>query len=70
MNQPVPIHPAIRRYAAGEISAAKAADLLGDKATIADVFVMTRQSGLPIPRPSPEQEKAELAHALKVLGLT
>lgn len=64
-----PVHPAIRRYSAGEMSAAKAADLLGEKATVADVFVMTRQAGLPLPRPPREQEQAELAHALKVLGL-
>ncbi len=64
-----PIHPAIRRYAAGEISAAKAADLLGEKATVADVFVMTQHAGLPLPRPPPEREQAELAHALRVLGL-
>ncbi len=63
-----PVHLAIRRYAAGEISAAKAADILGEKATVADVFVMTRQAGLPLPRPPREQEEAELAHALKVLG--
>jgi len=64
-----PVHPAIRRYSAGEISASKAADMLGNRATVADVFVMTRQSGLPLPRPSREQEQAELDHALKVLGL-
>jgi hypothetical protein len=63
------VHPAIRRYAAGEISAGKAADILGQRATVADVFVMTRQAGLPLPRPPREQEQAELAHALKVLGL-
>ena len=67
MNEPV--HPAIRRYAAGEISANKAADLLGERATVADVFVMTLQAGLSLPRPPPEQEQAELKHALKVLGL-
>jgi hypothetical protein len=70
MTEPIqPVHPAIRRYAAGEISAAKAADILGERATVADVFVMTRQAGLPLPRPPREQEQAELAHALKVLGL-
>ena len=67
MNRPV--HPAIRRYAAGEISASKAADMLGERATVADVFVMTRQAGLPLPRQPREQEQAELRHALKVLGL-
>lgn len=63
------VHPAIRCYAAGEISAAKAADMVSNKATVADVFVMTKQAGLPLPRPSREREQAELAHALKVLGL-
>jgi len=67
MNEPV--HLAIRRYSAGEISASKAADMLGERATVADVFVMTRQAGLPLPRPPREQEEAELKHALKVLGL-
>ena len=66
---PEPIHPAIRRYSAGEISAAKAADIIGNTATVADVFVMTRHAGLPLPRPPRAQEEAELAHALKVLGL-
>jgi hypothetical protein len=70
MTESAPVHPAIRRYSAGEISAGKAADLLGEKATVADVFVMTRQAGLPLPRPPREQEEAELAHALKVLGLS
>lgn len=60
------VHPAIRRYAAEEIAAAKAADLLGERATAADVFAMTRQAGLPLPR---EQEQVERGHALKVLGL-
>ncbi len=69
MTDPAPVHPAIRRYAAGEISAAKAADIVGEKATVADVFVMTRQAGLPLPRQSHEKEQAELAHALKILGL-
>ena len=64
-----PIHLAIQRYAAGEISASTAADLLGDRATVADVFVMTRQAGLRPPRQPGEQEQAKLRHALKVLGL-
>ena len=34
-----------------------------------DVFVMLRQAGLAPPRQNPEQERAELAHALLVLGL-
>lgn len=69
MTDPAAVHAAIRRYSAGEISPGKAADLLGDKATVADVFVLTRQAGLPLPRPPREQEQAELAHALAILGL-
>lgn len=69
MTEPKPIHPAIRRYAAGEINASQAADMLGERATVADVFVMTRQAGFQLPHPPCEQEQAELAHALKVLGL-
>lgn len=63
------VHPAIRRYSAGEISANKAADLLGRGAMVADVYVLTRRAGLPLPRPPRAQEEAELAHALSVLGI-
>jgi hypothetical protein len=64
-----PVHPVIRRYAAGEISAMKAASMLGDWATVADVITMLRAAGLTPPLPSEEQQKAELAHARHVLGL-
>ena len=67
MNDPV--HPAIRRYAAGEISAMQAASALGDWATVADVIVLLRQAGLQPPEPPTEQARAELAHARRVLGL-
>jgi len=42
---------------------------VGERATVADVFVLTRQAGLSPPRQPREQEQAELAHAPKVLGL-
>ena len=64
-----PVHPVIRRYADGEISAMQAATALGTWASVADVIVMLRQAGLQPPRPPPEQEQAELAHARRVLGL-
>lgn len=67
MNEP--IHPVILRYAAGEISALKAAALLGDHITVAEVFLLLRQAGLEPPRPPPEQERAELEHARCILGL-
>ena len=64
-----PVHPAIRRCAAGELSAMQAADQLGLRATVADVIVMLRQAGLQPPEPPPEQMRAKLAHARRVLGL-
>lgn len=63
------VHPVIRRYADGEISAMRAADELGGNATVADVIVMLRRAGLKPPEPPPEQARAELAHARRVLGL-
>ena len=62
-------YPVLRRYAKGEISALKAAALLGNDVSVAEVFIMLRQAGLEPPRPSPEQERAELEHARRVLGL-
>jgi hypothetical protein len=68
-SQPNVVHPVIRRYANGEISAMQAASLLGDQASVGDVIAMLRLAGLPPPLPPPEQQKAELAHARRVLGL-
>jgi hypothetical protein len=65
----IPVHPVIRRYADGEISAMQAASELGGRTTVADVIVMLRQAGLKPPEPSPAQSRAELAHARHVLGL-
>jgi hypothetical protein len=62
------VHPIIRRYANGEISAMQAAGLFGGRTSVADVIMMLRQAGLSPPRPPPEQEAAELAHARHVLG--
>jgi hypothetical protein len=64
-----PVHPVILRYAAGEISAMRAASLLGGRNTVADVIMMLRQAGLTPPLPPPQQQAAELAHAKKILGL-
>jgi len=64
-----PVHPIIRRYADGEISAMQAASELGNRATVAEMILMLRQAGLKPPEPSPERADAELAHARHVLGL-
>ena len=70
MNQIAPIvHAAILRYSQGEISASKAADLLGPDATINDVVFQLREAGLPPPREPREVELAQLAKARKLFGL-
>lgn len=69
MNETIQDRAALRQYSAGAISAGQAADKLGHGATVADVYVLTLEAGLPLPRPPPEQEQAELARAVKLLGL-
>ena len=63
------VHPVIRRYAAGEISAMKAAGLLGEPASVADVIAMLHAAGLPPPLPPEQHQRTELAHAKRILGL-
>lgn len=63
------VHPAVRRYVDGEISALRAAALLGDDATVADVVMMVKAAGLKPPRQTPEKESSELARARHVLGM-
>jgi hypothetical protein len=63
------VDPVIQRYASGEISAMQAASLLGDRVSVADVIVMLYQAGLSPPLPPADQQKAELAHARRILGL-
>jgi hypothetical protein len=47
----------------------KAAGMLGDTASVADVIAMLHEAGLPPPLPPEAQQRAELAHAKRVLGL-
>lgn len=63
------MHPAIRRYAAGEISAMEAATELGEPANVGDVIVLLQRAGLRPPEPPAEQQRGELSHARQVLGL-
>lgn len=64
-----PVHPVIRRYGAGEISAMQAATLLGEPTNVADVIVMLGRAGLEPPQPPIEKQRAELARAMRVLGI-
>jgi hypothetical protein len=51
------------------ITAMQAASQFGGDTTVADVIVMLRQAGLPPPEPPIERQRAELAHARRILGL-
>ncbi len=64
-----PVHPVILRYAAGEISAERAAGALGPEVSVSEVILMLRAAGLPPPEPPPARMAAELAHARRVLGM-
>ncbi len=63
------VHPIIRQYAEGRISAMQAASMLGRDATAGDVIALLELAGLPPPLPPADQQIAELAHARRVLGL-
>jgi hypothetical protein len=39
----------LRRYSHGEISAERAADEMGPPYNVADVYVLSREAGLPLP---------------------
>ncbi len=68
------ITPKIRKvledYALGTFSAEEAARRMGADATVHDVIFQMREAGLALPRPPRDVEQAELARALKMLGLT
>ena len=49
-DSPALIHPAVLRYAAGDISASEAAEMMGDDSTVHDVLSVIREHGLGIAR--------------------
>lgn len=63
------VHPVIRRYAAGELSAERAADALGPGVSVSEVIAMLREAGLPPPEPPAAQGATELARARLLLGV-
>jgi hypothetical protein len=63
------IHPAVIRYAHGEISSSRAISLLGDDATMHDLVFQLRAAGLEPPRQPREVELAQLAKARKLFGM-
>ncbi len=62
-------HPILRRYAAGELTAEKAASELGMNVSVSEVIMMLRAAGLGPPEPPFEQQRREVMHAFDVLGL-
>ena len=71
MNSITPtVHPALIRYANGEISLSRAIDQLGPDATIHDLVHQMRLAGLEPPRAPREFEQQQIAKAYRILGLT
>ena len=62
-----PVHPAVRRYSAGEISARDAAELMSGDATVHDVIYQLREAGLPLP--CHRSSAADMERARKMFGL-
>ncbi|MGY3341552.1 hypothetical protein [Bradyrhizobium sp. USDA 4470] len=53
----------LRRYSHGEISAERAADEMGAAYNVADVYVLSREAGLPLPDPDGPFERAQFERA-------
>lgn len=58
----------LRRYSAGDISARRAAVLLGSGATEHDVYVATQRAGLHLPLPPQQVIDAEVRRAQELLS--
>jgi hypothetical protein len=57
----------LRRYSAGELSAERAAGLVGPDVGAAEIIAWTKAADLPLPTGTPEQEAWQIRHALAVL---
>jgi hypothetical protein len=60
----------LEAYSRGEISASEAADCLGPGATAADVYVLSREAGLPLPDADGAFEQKQFEHAKKLFKPT
>lgn len=58
----------IQAYSHGDCSAAEAADRLGPGFTIADVYVLARNAGLPLPDADGAFERQQFERAKRLFG--
>lgn len=58
----------LRRYSHGEISAERAADEMGATYNVADVYVLSREAGLPLPDPDGPFERAQFERAQRLFA--
>lgn len=58
----------LRRYAAGEIPAGRAADELGPTYNEADVYVLSREAGLPLPDADGPFERDQFERAKRLFA--
>jgi hypothetical protein len=65
-----PVKPVLEAYSRGEISAEEAADSLGKGATVADVFVLSREAHLPLPDSDGPFECQQFERAKKLFERT
>ena len=60
----------LRRYAHGEIPAECAADEMGPSYSVADVYVLSREAGLPLPDSDGPFEREQFERAKRLFGAT
>lgn len=58
----------LEAYSRGEKSAADAASAIGAGTNVGDVFVLTREAGLPLPNPEGPFERSEFEKAKKLFA--
>jgi hypothetical protein len=58
----------LRRYSHGEISAERAADEMGPSYNVADVYVLSREAGLPLPDADGPFEREQFERGKQLFG--
>ena len=56
----------LEKYSRGDISASNAADALGVGYNVGDVYVLSREAGLPLPNSDGDFEAQQFDHAKKL----
>jgi hypothetical protein len=58
----------LRRYSLGEISAERAADEMGPSYNVGNVYVLSREAGLPLPDADGPFEREQFERAKRLFG--